>query len=363
MRMTNKKTIQPQLLARLCLPCASLLLFLSSSVHAFSAAVVVVVVVDVRPSVVQCDGVTHSYPDSLWRRLTSSVPRRALALDSVTLRLESSSSSSSQKDAQKPFLYLLTGPSSSGKSTLFGLLLLSSTHRQQQQQAPSVGGSITIGVANSARRFRICDKEMVVEPMLIDDDDDRAIHDSLPMAAQVMMLDEKPPLWNPGGNKNITPRQWLQQRAIKTASDPKAASAVVDLLIHALTDGDDWMNDMASNNTGARRELSQSQLYIMQLIETAFESMTTIQQPQQGLSSDPAVVTVPAPILLLDEWLDKETSTVIRAVHAALNRLIETTGAVVVCATHVPQRFDLTCCRRIYLQSGRVVSATAAGLL
>lgn len=154
----------------------------------------------------------------------------------------------------------------------------------------------------------------------------------------------------------ITPRQWLQQRALvkaSTAVDPATAVAVMNVLVNAVTtDEEDWMDDMASRNE--RRELSQSQLYIMQLIEIAWQNSTT-RQEQPQVPDNNGVVTVPAPTILLDEWLDKETPTVVRAVQRALQRLVQRTGAIVVCATHVSERFDLAGCRRVRLQSGRLV--------
>ena len=65
------------------------------------------------------------------------------------------------------------------------------------------------------------------------------------------------------------------------------------------------------------------------------------------------VVAVPAPLLLLDEWLDKETSGVIQSVQDALVRLVDATGAVVISITHKPERW-----RRI--PSITAAAATAA---
>jgi ABC transporter len=47
-------------------------------------------------------------------------------------------------------------------------------------------------------------------------------------------------------------------------------------------------------------------------------------------------VTLPAPILLLDEWLDTETRDTSSKLEQALLEVVQSTGAVIVCATHKP---------------------------
>ena len=47
-------------------------------------------------------------------------------------------------------------------------------------------------------------------------------------------------------------------------------------------------------------------------------------------------LTLPAPILLLDEWMDFETRESSSKVEDALMQIVETTGGVVLCATHKP---------------------------
>jgi ABC-type glutathione transport system ATPase component len=66
------------------------------------------------PCTLLLDQVTVSYPDNPWRRLTSSVPYREWALN-VSLAVQSSD------------LLLMTGDSSSGKSTLLQLIVANTT--------------------------------------------------------------------------------------------------------------------------------------------------------------------------------------------------------------------------------------------
>jgi ABC-type siderophore export system fused ATPase/permease subunit len=64
---------------------------------------------------------------------------------------------------------------------------------------------------------------------------------------------------------------------------------------------------------------------------------------------------VASPVLLLDEWLDKETSTVIQAVQDGIKSLIEL-GACICIVTHYPERFKPV--KRLLLRSGKLVNIT-----
>jgi hypothetical protein len=111
----------------------------------------------------------------------------------------------------------------------------------------------------------------------------------------------------------------------------------------------DWMDTTT--------ELSQSQLLVWKLIEAALaSSLQGFSVPKDNPVPDDCC-DWPAPILLLDEWLDKETTVVIRKVQESLESVAETTGAIVMCATHVPDRFSP--CRQITLQNGRLLSDVA----
>ncbi|KAL7568451.1 hypothetical protein ACA910_012163 [Epithemia clementina (nom. ined.)] len=158
-------------------------------------------------------------------------------------------------------------------------------------------------------------------------------------------------------------------------------------------------------NNGGKVASSQSQIYQWRLLEAAMESMlrgycassesavewslsvlrssgdhpgpledntvTSSPPPQQPSSLTAAKnysYHVPAPFLLLDEWLDRETSVVIQSVQQSLQALIQETGAIVVVVTHYPERWkhavvpgtatkttSETTTRRIILSRGKVV--------
>lgn len=60
-----------------------------------------------------------------------------------------------------------------------------------------------------------------------------------------------------------------------------------------------------------------------------------------------------APILLLDEWLDKEPTAIVTAVEAALQSFVDETNAIVVVVTHKVDRW--TTRNRMELRSGKLV--------
>jgi ABC-type polysaccharide/polyol phosphate transport system ATPase subunit len=83
-------------------------------------------------------------------------------------------------------------------------------------------------------------------------------------------------------------------------------------------------------------QLSPSEQYRLQLVKASLESML---QGRLSFSEDKIVVELPAPVLLLDEWLDKETSSIVQKVRGALEALVEL-GAVVCSVTHKPERWQ-----------------------
>jgi ABC-type lipoprotein export system ATPase subunit len=61
-----------------------------------------------------------------------------------------------------------------------------------------------------------------------------------------------------------------------------------------------------------------------------------------------------SPLLLLDEWMDKETSVVVQKVELSLLRLAEQ-GAIILCVTHKPEMFAKSH-RRITLCRGEILA-------
>jgi ABC-type lipoprotein export system ATPase subunit len=104
-------------------------------------------------------------------------------------------------------------------------------------------------------------------------------------------------------------------------------------------------------------ELSPSETYRCRLAEACLQSM--LHNSIKNTSSPPPEETVsfPAPILLLDEWMDTETSTVVQNVQPSLQTLVER-GAVIISVTHKPHLYQTTNerMRRITLSRGAILS-------
>jgi ABC-type cobalamin transport system ATPase subunit len=102
-------------------------------------------------------------------------------------------------------------------------------------------------------------------------------------------------------------------------------------------------------------ELSPSETYRCRLAEACLQSMlhsiNTTSPPQKE------TLLFPAPILLLDEWMDTETSTVVQNVQPSLQQLVER-GAVIISVTHKPHLYQTTNERisRITLSRGAILS-------
>lgn len=69
-------------------------------------------------------------------------------------------------------------------------------------------------------------------------------------------------------------------------------------------------------------------------------------------------ILLPGPILLLDEWMDVETSTVVRKVQPSLHKIVEDLNGVVLSITHKPDLYsdDISSIRRITLSGGKLLS-------
>lgn len=238
------------------------------------------------PRVILTD-VSVSYPDSFWRKLTSSVPRRDFALQDIHWTLESG------------VLYLVTGDSSAGKSTLLRLI--------QGVESPTNGSVQRLVVTSSSQ------------------DDGDGPEFSRSQAPPVYLDNTKPAysqdnyiqdIWNSphDGDNRLTASQWESYRNVLSVVFEISCDAQVC-------------------------DLTTSQLYLCQLGQACLQSCVPLDHDSNVATKG---VCLEAPIILLDEWLDKETSQVIHKVQQALQVFIEQTGAIAICVTHKPERFLLS---------------------
>jgi ABC-type phosphate transport system ATPase subunit len=229
-------------------------------------AVIPVKSLSLKPSSIEFRGVSQSYPETLFRTLFSSVPRRQFAVHNISLAIHSGE-----------FLVLL-GASSSGKSTILRLV--------QKSEIP-IRGTVLL---NSTSR--------------------------------PIYLDRKPEC---NSIKHSVESQFLSDNVMK--------NELGAIICHEI--GLDAQKKLF--------DLSPSEIYKYGLLVACLDSINW---------RDPY-----APILLIDEWMDLETSIVVHKVEDAIEKLNKELGAIVMCVTHKPYLFRnphscYTICRGEILAKG-----------
>jgi hypothetical protein len=103
-----------------------------------------------------------------------------------------------------------------------------------------------------------------------------------------------------------------------------------------------------------RFQLSTSDDYKFEILLACIESMLRNAR-QNDLPSGESLTPLPSPLLLLDEWLDKETSQVVTRLQDCLNSLARS-GAVVCVVTHKPERWNLDQVNWLKIHKGKLLN-------
>lgn len=282
-------------------------------------------VVNFAPSSVEFHHVSKQYPITWQRRLLSSVPIREYALQDITLSLESHQ------------IVLLRGASSSGKSTLLQAIL---QHDDDDNDMTHPWGGTT-NITSGAK------------PVYLEQQPTSSLGSSISIRE---LLDG---FWTRHTNKSLL------------LSYKQNQDAVVDCLARHVgfhDNNENW-------DTTRVLDLSPSETYRLALLLACLESScccsssptdeaTTIYCTEQETlgkcSSASRTIHLPAPVLLLDEWMDKETSVVIQTVQKAMWDLTTQTGALVLTVTHKQERWrDDLLHLKITLSGGKVLQRLA----
>lgn len=231
------------------------------------------------PTCLKINQVTQSYPPTLFRTLFSSVPKRDLAVNNITLKVQSE-------------LLNILGASSSGKSTILRLVL-------GENESP-VSGTVSWTPSD-------------VRPICLE-------QGKSPYAYE----------------RSQTVETILQNICMDDCNvgDWEAIVAFYCNIVGLST------NEVLSTPS----ELSPSNLYRFSLVKASLESILPALNAQISQQD-----TLPSPLLLLDEWMDLETSSIVRRVEESMLNLTRH-GAVILCVTHKPQFFSkshrsITMCR------------------
>jgi ABC-type transport system involved in cytochrome bd biosynthesis fused ATPase/permease subunit len=245
------------------------------------------------PCSIELDRVSQQYPITLWRKLTSSEPRREYAIENVSLSLNSD-------------FTLLVGNSSSGKSTLLKLVA---------GQEPPVSGRILTSLVNN---------------------ENTKLSPSNPV-----ILEERPVYSNEQRSLN----EILKGTILELVSTDLAKELEGSPLLPELSD----LLDLSLEQKGLN--FSPSESYRCCIAVACLNSMLYNYEENSKRCH-----SLPAPILLLDEWLDTETSTVVQKVQSSLLELVAK-GAIVISITHKPKLYKMEeSIRRITLSTGRILS-------
>jgi len=299
---------------------------------------------DIRfvPALVHLDQVSQQYTVTVMRRLFSSQPVRAKAVNNVTLTASSE-------------LLLLTGASDCGKSALLKLVAGS--------EQP-VEGSVTVQSLPQASSSHNA-ATPPPQPIYLDQ---RPTADSIRTVGQILR-NELAKLCSKGTSSSSSQQAALWQ---------DVSHALTDKLCHCLDlskillDSPEWMDQTTTS------QLTTSEHYRLQLLIACLQSCmgnmvadakaeadlvlaaadcsTTQSTTNKGRSSI-STISFPAPVLLLDEWMDTETTTVVQAVQHSLVQLVDH-GAVVLSATHKADRWK-TPYSRIILSRGQLVLSSS----
>ena len=223
---------------------------------------------------------------------------------------------------------MLVGASSSGKSTLLNMI--------HGTESPT-SGSLDIEICN--------------------DDDDCGD----PIAAVPMLLDDKPMYGNQQSVESIWSKAW--EGPLNKVQKNKMYRKTSEDLKSAILNDIEYLYDLSLDQTV--NYLSPSELYRCRLGEATIQSIRSSlilnvnrhDDEDDNNDNEKNLHCISSPILLLDEWMDRETSTVIQNVQPSLNRIIQERGAIVVTVTHKPNLY-LTdnAVRKITLYRGKVLS-------
>ncbi len=299
------------------------------------------------PSMIVFQNVSHCYPrhnnnpNQIIRQLFSSIPDRLYALQQVSFTISSSSLLSVQygippvpldnhhRNYHGGFV-LLTGASSSGKSTMLQLI----AHCSNSSTAPTHG---TVTVRTKAQN--IDDHHLVARPILLDTisisqyrlpyETRRTISDVLNGDIMSLMSPTDPAKNEPSRSTTLLPlmRAVVTDLVVRvelfpTITEPGQCTALME--------------------TMSPSQLSTSQQYKLGMIRACLYSSGSVRI--ENRPNDDNRFVLPGPILLLDECLDKETTATIRGIQSILIKLCTQMGAIVIVTTHVPQRWNTSPC-------------------
>jgi energy-coupling factor transporter ATP-binding protein EcfA2 len=292
------------------------------------------------PTRIEFENVYRSYgkPD-LWRILTSSVPRREFALRDLTLAFGKPQIENDGGTSSEDAVCLLLGASSSGKSTIFRSIL----------EASAAAGNAE---SRSEMLFGSSENEGSVE--ILQREDSSTTATTMLSAVTPILLDDRGEVQAASGQSKTTIREaWnecIEEATGATTNDSghphtSLEKYLVETLAGAVLDLDP---------EALLADLTPSEGYRYCLGRACISSSA-----RGGKLDDNGddCWRLPGPILLLDEWMDVETSAVVRKVEPSLHKIVEELNGVVLSITHKPELYSASSpLRKITLSSGTLLA-------
>jgi energy-coupling factor transporter ATP-binding protein EcfA2 len=318
-------------------------------------------------SIIQLDNISLSYPQTLWRKLTSSIPYRQYALNNISLTIKggrligsgsdidvseddvgpTNSSNRSTKTTKilaetnnvvVSNLILLVGASSSGKSALLKVLA------GDEKRTTGCVSILTNQGVETAKAEEASD--------VLDESSSWSSSPDCPTTANPIILDDTSPYLTTRRYNSLHER--LQQRLMKLtmiATDNCDDGAddqqqILQEISRACGLLDNGQHQNLKSSEGlihkSPTELSPSEYFKFKLAEACVSSSCwelSRQRQRQRQQHISKTTSIPGPILFLDEWFDVETSEVVQNVMPALKCIINDLNGIVVCVTHKPHLF------------------------
>ncbi|KAG7363608.1 ABC transporter [Nitzschia inconspicua] len=283
---------------------------------------------------VEITDICQMYPDTIWRRLTSSVPRREFALQNIScmfyalpLLLRNSTVDNNNVLSDPPVsvprsLVLLIGASSSGKSALLKVI--------QGQELPNSGTvqfSTTIPSSSNTSTTTI-----VAKPIMLDDRSplsrqNEAVHRELRTVLRNVVAEYS--------TVEMDSTDWISFEDAILGEMLSCFGLSPEKKLSSLTPSEDYRFRLAKASLESTLHYVDSRMFCI----------------------DGKLLHLPGPILLLDEWLDKETSQVASKVVPALHNIVHNFGGIVLSATHKPELYEHTTpLSKIMLSSGKILN-------
>ena len=250
------------------------------------------------PSDISVFNVSHSYPNTLFRTLFSSVPKREYALQDINISFGNNNNNNNNNyindknhnDIIDKRIVLLIGASSSGKSTLLRLL--------SGIETPT-NGNILLN----------------------------------PLYAKPIIVDSKLSITDNNDSKSVL--TWIQQSS--GLYDPKKEVIIQQCsyeIAKRITLNDDQLQGKPSQLTPSGQYLFALACACVQSIFHNFDKCyKDVNLPIN--TEDEQTIELHCPILLLDELLDNEHSIVTQQVFKGLQQLTNM-GGIVISVTHKP---------------------------